>query len=335
MTPTLLAGWRSCTGERASASQIRALEVVDSLVRSHPAKGISRMGVFGELRGLGKAFWDRGELNGVGKFVRSAGDLAGLDNIANVGERLATLGAQVPDTKLLRHAAGSDILDAGQSVIEGMRLTTGIGEPEDGERFGQGWSRFNHAGDTLTSALPDDSWAGAGANAYVDQNLAQAGRTDSVALLDRGVQTVIAREAYQVKYHRDKIDDQSNFLSDLSYVTVAMGLVPGVGKAMKAATEVAAVNAALDMCSLELYQLSREANQNAAELEQAIGRYEGVAQTAKLKLTGTAGSPAAAPQDAAVCSEADADVDRLNPPVAVRLNADRRPTPPAATTPPE
>jgi hypothetical protein len=427
------------------------------------------MGVSGELRGLGKAFWDRGVggLNGVGEFVRSTGDLAGLDNIANVGERLATLGAKLPDTKLLRRAAGSELLDAGQLVIEGMRLTTGFGEPENGERFGQGWSQFNDAGDTLTSALPDDSWAGAGANAYVDQNRTHAGRTNTVALLDRGVQTVIAREAYQVKYHRDKLDDQSNFLADLSYVTLAMGLVPGVGKAMKAATEVAAVNAALDICSLELYELSRETNQNAAELEQAVGLYEGVAQTAKLKLTGTqplsppppppggtvppkdpqcerptsvnerpgqaaatssaepapaapgTGSPAApAPQDvpaaapgadgglgqlgsllaplgallagaaqpvapppqvppaapaaapatpaktakddkhekdedvkeaedqetargegdaerAPVHIEADVDGDRLNAPVAVRLNPDRPPTPPAATTPPE
>jgi hypothetical protein len=295
------------------------------------------MGVFGELPGLGKAFWDRG-LNGVGEFVRSAGDLAGLDNIANVGERLATLGAKLPDTKLLRHAAGSDILDAGQVVIEGMRLTTGFGEPENGERFGQGWSRFNDAGDTLTSALPDDSWAGAGANAYVDQNLAHAGRTSTVALLDRGVQTVIAREAYQVKYHRDKLDDQSNFLSDLSYVTLAMGLVPGVGKAMKAATEVAAVNAALDICSLELYELSREANQNAAELQQAAGLYEGVAQTANLNLTGTEPPPPRgerATERAPVDVEADADVDRLNAPVTVRLNQDRPSAPPAATTPPE
>ena len=79
-----------------------------------------------------------------------------------------------------------------------MRLTTGVGEPENGDRFGQGWSRFNDAGETLTSAFPNDSWAGAGANAYADQNRAQTGRTNTVALLDRGVQTVIAREAYQV-----------------------------------------------------------------------------------------------------------------------------------------
>jgi hypothetical protein len=190
----------------------------------------------------------------------------------------------------------------------------------------------------LTSALPDDSWAGAGANAYVDQNLAHAGRTSTVALLDRGVQTVIAREAYQVKYHRDKLDDQSNFLSDLSYVTLAMGLVPGVGKAMKAATEVAAVNAALDICSLELYELSREANQNAAELQQAAGLYEGVAQTANLNLTGTEPPPPRgerAAERAPVDSQADADVDRLNAQVTVRLNQDRPSAPPAATTPPE
>jgi EspA/EspE family len=251
------------------------------------------MGVFGEFHGLGKAFWDRGVggLNGVGEFVRSNGDLAGLDTITNVGERLATLGSKLPDNKLLRRVGGSEILDAGQLVIEGMRLTTGFGEPENGDRFGQGWSRFNGVGETLTSAYPDNSWSGAGANAYVDQNRSQAGRTSTVALLDRSVQTVIAREAYQVKYHRDKLDDQSNYLADLSYMTMALGLVPGVGKAMKTTVEVAAVNAALSICSLELYELSREAGQNAAELEQAAGRYAGVAETAKVTGTTSPSTP--------------------------------------------
>ncbi len=133
----------------------------------------------------------------------------------------------------------------------------------------RGGPRFNDASETLTSAFPNDSWAGEGADAYIGQNRAQAGRTNAVALLDRGVQTVIAREAYQVAYHRDKLDDQSNFLADLSYVTMALGLVPGYGKAMKATVEAAAVQAALSICSLELYELSREANQNAAELQQA------------------------------------------------------------------
>ena len=237
---------------RAPSGQIRALGVLDSLVRSHPAKGFARMGVFGVFTGLGKAFWDLGFNRGRGNMI---------------------------DSKRLKEAAGSEILDGGQKVIEGMRLTTGAGEPENGDRFGQGWSWFNDAGETLTSAFPNDSWAGEGADAYIGQNRTQAGRTNAVALLDRGVQTVIAREAYQVAYHRDKLDDQSNFLADLSYVTMALGLVPGYGKAMKSTVEAAAVQAALSICSLELYELSREANQNAAELHQAVGLYAGAAET--------------------------------------------------------
>ena len=197
------------------------------------------MGVFGVFTGLGKVFWDLGFNRGRGNRI---------------------------DSKLLKDATGSEILDGGQKVIEGMRLTTGAGEPENGDRFGQGWSRFNAATETLTAAFPNDSWTGEAADAYIGQNRTQAGRTNAVALLDRGVQTVIAREAYQVAYHRDKLDDQSNFLADLSYVTMALGLVPGYGKAMKATVEAAAVQAALSICSLELYELSREANQNAAEL---------------------------------------------------------------------
>ena len=255
------------------------------------------MGVFGELKGSGKAFWDFGVngLNGVGEFVRSTGDLAGLNNLVNVGQRIAGLGQKLPDAKLLRDVTGSEILDAGQLVIEGMRLTTGVGEPENGDRFGQGWSRFNDAGETLTSAFPNDSWAGAGANAYADQNRTQAGRTNSVAVLDRGVQTVIAREAYQVRYHRDKLDDQSNFLADLSYMTMALAFVPGYGKAMKATVEVAAVNAALGICSLELYELSREAGQNAAELQQAVSLYADGPETATHIRTESPSIPPAPP----------------------------------------
>lgn len=196
------------------------------------------MGVFGELNGSGKAFWDRGlsGFNGTGAIV-----------------------------------------DVGQLVIERMRCITGLGEPENGDRFGQGWSRFNDVSETLMSAFPNDSWAGSGADAYGDQNRAQTGRTNAVALIDRDVQSVIARQACQVKYHRDKLDDQAKFLTDLHYMATALAFVPGVGKATKTSVEAAAVNAALEPCRAEVQELSREANQNAAELQQAVSRYADVA----------------------------------------------------------
>jgi hypothetical protein len=196
------------------------------------------MGVFGELNSSGKAFWDRG-----------------LSGFNGTGE----------------------IVDAGQLVIERMRRTTGVGEPENGDRFGQGWSRFNDASEMLKSAFPNDSWEGSGADAYADQNRAQTGRTSVVALIDKDVHSVIARQASQVKHHRDKLDDQAKFLTDLHYMATALAFVPGVGKATKTSVEVVAVTAALEPCTAEVRELSREAAQNAAELQQAVSRYADVA----------------------------------------------------------
>lgn len=212
----------------------------------------------------------------------------GIDDLGKVfqglveGREEPSQAPQGPTGKLgkaIKGAAGSEILDAGQILIGGMRLTTGWGDPARGEQFGQGSRRFNAAGDTVKSAFPTDDWQGAGADSYGAANRGQAGRTSALAVLDRGVQTVIAREAYQVAYHRDKLDDASNYLGDLSYVTWSIALIPGVGRAMKAAVELAAVQSALSLCSFELYHLSQEAGENAEQLQDLAGEYSAFAQT--------------------------------------------------------
>jgi len=175
--------------------------------------------------------------------------------------------------KAINGAAASEILDAGQLLIAGMRLTTGWGDPEQGESFGQGSARFTNVGETVGSAYPGEDWQGAGADAYSVANRRQAGSTAAMAVLDRSVQTVIAREAYQVAYSRDKLDDQSNYLGDLSYTTWSIALIPGVGRAMKSAFEMAAVHSALSLCSFELHHLSQEAGENASELRELAGEY--------------------------------------------------------------
>lgn len=173
----------------------------------------------------------------------------------------------------VKAALGSPILDAGQVLIAGMRMTTGWDDPERGDRLGYGATLFTRAGETVGSAYPDQDWIGAGAQAYETANRRQADRIVSMAMLDRSVQTVIAREAYQIAYHRDKLDDQSNYLGDLSYLTWPLGLASGAGKAMKAAVELSAVSAALSICSAELYQLWQETNANATQLRELAGEY--------------------------------------------------------------
>jgi hypothetical protein len=85
---------------------------------------------------------------------------------------------------------------------------------------------------------------------------------------------VIAREAFQVGYHRGKLDDQSNWLADVGLTTFKLGLIPGIGPAMKAAAETQCVIAAVGSSAMELASLSDEVSVNAAAVQGLVGQYE-------------------------------------------------------------
>jgi hypothetical protein len=258
------------------------------------------MGLLGKLANLGKAVWDTGKevvsvvgdvgtvvdgAGAIGDLLERIGKAAHLDDVVDVGERLAGWAERVGLNKFLR-AADSPILDGGQLVIAGMKLTTGIGEPDDGERFGLGSTGHRDAAATLRSARPTDDWSGDGANSYADQNVKQTARTEALAAADHEVHRVLATEAFQVNFHRDRLDDWYNWLADVGLVTYAIGLIPEVGQALKSAADAHAVLAAVGSCSLELYQLSSEVGANTAALEQLVGRYEHLGQTTNLWSTG-------------------------------------------------
>jgi hypothetical protein len=246
------------------------------------------MGLLGRLEGFGKAIVDGA--GAVGDFIERVGKVTKLDDVIDVRGRLADWAKRAGLNKFLR-AANSPILDGGQLVIAGMKLTTGVGEPEDGERFGQGGARCHETFATLRSAQPTASWWGEGANSYSAQNVKQMARTKTMAAVDHEVHRVIATEAFQVNMHRDRLDDWYNWLADVGLVTFALGLIPGVGQGLKAAADAHAVLAAVGSSSLELHQLSSEAAANAAALQQLVGRYDDVAETAKLSPTGLDQSP--------------------------------------------
>ncbi|MGE2737405.1 EspA/EspE family type VII secretion system effector [Mycolicibacterium vaccae] len=172
---------------------------------------------------------------------------------------------------------GSPILEAGQTVLAGMRSTTGWGDPDQGEVFVDAAVRFDSAGRTLTTAHPGDDWAGAGAHAYAAANHRQTGRTDAIGALDRRVHQVVSRQAHQVTVRRENIDEQSDFLADLSHVTRALGTIPGVGRAVQATVEVAAVTAAVQLSEQDLRLLSHEVSANAVELNQLAASYDALA----------------------------------------------------------
>lgn len=196
--------------------------------------------------------------------------------------------------RALHDVAGSDLLDFGQRIIAGMRTTTGEGEPDHGAPFEEGRRQFSMAGQTLWSAAADDRWDGAGARAYADQNTRQQVRTETMADADQAVFSVLVREALQIKRCRDTLDDQSDVLARTSHVTFPLQFIPSYGEAAKLAIESTALSGALRVSAQALHDLHDDVSANAAELAQAVGRYDGVADGAGARPEST-GPPAPLP----------------------------------------
>jgi EspA/EspE family len=175
-----------------------------------------------------------------------------------------------------KSVGGWGILDAGQRVIAEMLLTTGTGEPERGHGFAQSALQFRGAEQTVASARPTRHWTGAAARAYADANARQADRAVSMAVLDKGLHAVIAREAEQISHRRENLGGQAAHLADLRSAAGSMGRVPGIGRALRSAIELTAVNAALGTSRSELRELTREVGENAAALQEIAGEYVGL-----------------------------------------------------------
>jgi hypothetical protein len=171
---------------------------------------------------------------------------------------------------------GSSVLDTGQRLIAGLRATTGWGRPEAGDSFGVGATGFNDVARTVATAQPGDAWVGAAALAYASATHRQIRGAESLALLDRYVQTIVAREAGRIAASRDSLDGQSDRLTSVGRVTSSMAQVPGVGPAITAAMELTAVHSALDASVSELEALASETGANAAQLRTLATGYSDI-----------------------------------------------------------
>src|SRR5438046_2392050 len=101
-----------------------------------------------------------------------------------------------------------------------------------------------------------------------------------------------------------------------SRMSARLQFIPRYGEAMKLAIEMAALQTALGESYYQMNQLQSEVAQNAAELQQAVGRHSGVADGAES-------------ERAPVHAGHDPNSDRPQSPLAVRLDADNAPGPPA------
>lgn len=250
------------------------------------------MGLLSDIGGFGKDLLEDAEdharrLRTIGDFIvrNATGDK--LDTLRDVGKKLSEWGKKGHDFfknsalgRRLVRAAKTPIPAAGQKTIELMRLTTGFGEPVDGERFGWGASRFGDVGQTLTGADPTSDWDSGGSHAYAGQNTRQLSRVETAIEADQLVAGVLTREAGQISASRDKLESEADWLADVSLVTAAVSLIPYVGKAAATTAEIAAVTKAVGASGIELTNLSSAVNTNAAQITRAAGQYAGIANGA-------------------------------------------------------
>ncbi|MEW2479427.1 EspA/EspE family type VII secretion system effector [Mycobacterium sp. NPDC049093] len=246
------------------------------------------MGLLGDIADLGK-----GVLGNNLKWTERAakvGEFIVRNTVGSELEQVSTFGGQMVDLsqktanffasqiggRLIR-AARSPVLAAGQQTIESMKHSTGVGDPEDGHRFGEGADQMGAVGQVLVSAFPDDSWDSSGASAYAGRNTEQVGRVQTMSGLDTMVAGVLCTEAGQIAATRDSLDGHSDWLGAMSLLTTSAGIVPGFGTAAQMTAEFAMVAKAVGDSNDDLRTLCGQIDENAAVLQTAAARYETLA----------------------------------------------------------
>ncbi|AKS31693.1 EspA/EspE family type VII secretion system effector [Mycolicibacterium goodii] len=287
------------------------------------------MGLLSDVADFGKDVIDDHEkwadrFKKVGHFIERNAKGDRLERVAKFGRALGDFSGKFTDFfqsslgRRMVKAARSPILAAGQHVIAGMKLTTGIGDPENGRRFGDGADRLGTVGRTLNSAYPTDAWDSGASNTYLARNHDQVTRAQALMHADQVVAAVLSREAEQIATTREFLDSESDWLGDMSLVTMATGLIPYVGRAAQMAAEIAMVTKAVGESTDQFMMMRDKADENAAEVRDALGQYEAVAGEATAEGDTPAFDPAAAEvSDEAATEKEEASREQGEQPVAV------------------
>lgn len=246
------------------------------------------MGLLGDIAEFGKGViendlkWTERAAK-VGEFIARNTVGAELEQVAKFGGQIVALSQNAANffgsrigRRLIR-SARSPILAAGQQTIASMKKSTGVGDPEDGQRFGTGADTMDAVGQVLVSAFPDDSWNSGGASAYAGRNAEQVGRVQTMLGLDTMVAGVLSAEAGQIAGTRDSLDGHSDWLGAMSLLTTSVGVIPGFGPAAQMSAEFAMVAKAVGDSSGDLKALCGHIDQNAAVLRTAAAQYEALA----------------------------------------------------------
>jgi hypothetical protein len=177
--------------------------------------------------------------------------------------------------------APTPVLVGGQKVIQGMLRTTGDGDPESGEAFGNGSRAFDDPKQSLADAHTNSTWEGGPAPAAYERHVGELeNRVATLADADSQVASIVSREAGELVETRRILNGLHNWLAEYGEYTQTLGVIPEVGKAMQMQAEMLAVGMALKDASAKMWEMHNNANANAAAVREAVAMYQQVSTAA-------------------------------------------------------
>ncbi|MCG7578789.1 EspA/EspE family type VII secretion system effector [Mycolicibacterium sp. OfavD-34-C] len=203
--------------------------------------------------------------------LRKYGDVVGIDWDKGPSILDRTLGPAVTNL------AGSPILAAAQLTIQGMKATTGSGEPEDGKAFEKSADLYEEAGNLLIDAAPvPDRWEGVAAITYGNKNDEHRRLTLEVAEAEKKMRQTLSRLAAQVRSTREDLQEAIDFLSDYDTSTSWMNFIPG-GAAVKAASDAGVAATQLGVAQASIAKLVAESVSVAQIMRACLDSYTNAA----------------------------------------------------------
>lgn len=218
----------------------------------------------------------------VGGALQDAFKLA--DDVGDVTEGLASLGFGVGPLptafKSMKSLvpAESKILWLAQLAIDGMKLTTGSGNPTNGDEFRGSSDHLGDAVATLIGAEPHtDRWDGTASQVYNAVNASHRRVAFEVQNADFEVANILDDEAEQVGRTRETLDDQIEWLKIYDYATMAMNST-APSAALKVLLDTAAAATATGIAADAIGKLFTNSVQNALRIRDQLDGYEGAAK---------------------------------------------------------
>ena len=257
------------------------------------------------------------------------GDLWGLAGLGADG--VGVTQGVISLESLAAEAAETPVIEAGLWAIIAFNWMCGFGEPEKGDRFGEGGSHFNEIIEKLESAAAGASWTGSASDAYAGQNVKQQDRAKTMVDADFDMNQIISCEANQLNGTRDILDHAGTVLAYAIVPALAALRIPVIGPEISMGIQLGAVGGTVPVCQVEMINMATNALRNAQSIEKALDLYNSAnpdpaTRTMEVGLWG-------APRSGTVEQSTDDSSD--NPPSSPTPNAPSIPTPTAPpSTPP-